>query len=895
MAFNKTKAIGEAQQLVAQGKLKDAIKAYLKIHKRDPKDQNVLNTLGDLYVRNKNLEEALTYYVKLADLYASEGFLVRAIAMYKKIYKLEPGNIHSLERLAELYTMQGMMNEARGQYMELAEAYSKAGDPAKAMEVIHKVLDLDPHNTKIQRRLAELYEQHGQAKEAADIYRRLAETLLNEGNAEGGQQWAQKAVALAPESADALLLQARLQQQTGKAAESLATLEKISNLEENPEALELLLGARLAQGEAQAAEELAEKLFAADNTKFAGFLQLAKHAAEQKDAQKAVGFLQRVVDPAQEQDPFQLVEVAREVAAALPDSTEAQELLARSARAAHLTPALVEALSRRAQAAEGAEDFARAKECYDELVSLEPQSQEFLDGLNRVREKLGEPAVAGPAPAEAAVVSEADLDEETKAFVDSSLTDIDLFSSYGMNDKGIELAEQLVARVPNHLAGNEKLLELYLGSNNDAGVVKIARHLEELYRKAENHQKAEEVASLAERYAGRAAEAAPAEAAEEAPAEAVEEAPAPAPAEAPAESAVHEVDLSAEWAMTTEEPAAPAFNAAEAGQELEFYLSQGLTDQAREIVERYEGQFPDDPGVAELRSRLESSFAPTEMETTAEAPAEAPAEAGGTFEVELGEEAAEPVLPEPPAAEEAEAAPAEAEAPAAEPAEVAPGEEEGEGYEVVLEEQPKEEAPASAPMSASEFMADLAGELDEIVAEAEPPPAKQAPAPPPPAPAAQPPAPAAAEGAGGMLAEVFEEFKSEMGEVEEIDDPESHYNLGIAYKEMGLLDEAISEFQKVSKSAELRQDHGQLFQTCTLLGLCFMDKGHPEIAVRWYDRALKTPGVDEEGALALRYDMGMAHEQAGNQKAALDCYMEVYGINVDYRDVGERIRELKGA
>ena len=147
----------------------------------------------------------------------------------------------------------------------------------------------------------------------------------------------------------------------------------------------------------------------------------------------------------------------------------------------------------------------------------------------------------------------------------------------------------------------------------------------------------------------------------------------------------------------------------------------------------------------------------------------------------------------------------------------------------------------------------------------------------------------------GALAEVFQEFKDELGEVEEVEDPETHYNLGIAYKEMGLLEEAISEFQKVVKAAEKTGSSSHLFQVCTLLGVCFIDKGLPNIAVRWYERALKSPGIDEEGALALRYDMGVAHEQAGNRKAALECFMEVYGINVDYRNVGERIRELQGA
>jgi tetratricopeptide (TPR) repeat protein len=147
----------------------------------------------------------------------------------------------------------------------------------------------------------------------------------------------------------------------------------------------------------------------------------------------------------------------------------------------------------------------------------------------------------------------------------------------------------------------------------------------------------------------------------------------------------------------------------------------------------------------------------------------------------------------------------------------------------------------------------------------------------------------------GALAEVFDEFKADMGEVEEVEDIETHYNLGIAYKEMGLLDEAISEFQKASKAAEKQRAHTNLFQCCILLGHCFMEKGHPQIAARWYERALKTPGVDEEGATALRYDMGVALEQAGDRKGALNCFLEVYGSNVDYRDVGDRIRELQGA
>lgn len=870
MAIGKTKAIEAAQKLVSQNKLKEAIAEYQKIHREDPKDVNVLNTLGDLYTRLNNTAGALDYYNKLADLYVSDGFLVRGIAMCKKISKLDPANTAALERLADLYTMQGLMSEARAQYLQLADVLLKGNQGAKAMATLEKVLDLDPTNVKIQQRLADLYERHGQGKEAANIYRRLADHLLQDNKAAESLKWLEKAAALAPDDVEVLLATARAQQRSGHTQQSLHTLEKIPNLEQNPEALELLLTARLGTGDTRGADQLAEKLFAADPSKYSGLLQLARHAAKRQDGARALTLLERIAEPALAHEPVHLLEAIREVVAVLPDSAEALELLVRAARKAGSQSTLMEALNRQAQAAAAAEDYARAKHLYDELVSLEPENPGFTQQLNRMREKLGEPAVATEAaqaeaaPVEAAA-AEVVLDEETQAYVNSTLTDIDLFSSYGMSDKAIELARQLISRVPGHLVAHERLLDFYVGSGNAQGVVDIAARLKTFYRQAGNEARAEEVAKLAHGYAEKLGKAVPAEA----PAGVA--AATPAAAAAPAETGLHEVDLSAEWAAATaaeETAAAPAeileapaaaFNAAEASEEINFYLNQGLNEQAREAVARYEQSFPGEPALAELRARVEAAMAPVEAAPIEVAPAEAA-----------------PVEPIP-----------------AEPAAAAAGE--GETFEVTLEAQPKEAAAAGAPMGATDFFADLAGELDAALATTAPPTAKKKAAAPPPPPKA-PAAPAAAgEPPVGVLAEVFEEFKGEMGDVEEVEDVETHYNLGIAYKEMGLLDEAISEFQKVSKTAEKTKSYSHLFQCCTLLGLCFMDKGLPKIAVRWYERALKAPGLDEEGALALRYDMGVAHEQAGNRKAALDCFMEVYGANVDYRNVSERIRELQGA
>ncbi|MGA9144343.1 MAG: tetratricopeptide repeat protein, partial [Candidatus Acidiferrales bacterium] len=160
--------------------------------------------------------------------------------------------------------------------------------------------------------------------------------------------------------------------------------------------------------------------------------------------------------------------------------------------------------------------------------------------------------------------------------------------------------------------------------------------------------------------------------------------------------------------------------------------------------------------------------------------------------------------------------------------------------------------------------------------------------------AASPPAPQVSAESLNQLAEVFQEFRTELGELgEEDEDLETHYNLGIAYREMGLLDEAIGEFQKVAKAVQKGKPFRYAMNCSTMLGLSFMDKGEPKVASIWYQRALEVPGLEQEAVLALRYDLGMALENAGESKQALDSFRQVYAMNIDYRDVADRIAELQ--
>ena len=209
MAFNKAKALQEAEKSVAQGKTSQAIKQYLAIVERDPSDLTLLNTVGDLYERDKNLPEGLRHFHKLADSYVQEGFTVKAIAIYKKIAKLNPNTVDPLLKLGELYHLQGLGREARDQYLQAVEFYRKKNQDEQAVEVLQKVVQLDPENVTVRSRLAQLCEQLGKNDLAAQVHLQAAELALRRGEVEAAEPALKKAVELDPKNLQAQVLRAR--------------------------------------------------------------------------------------------------------------------------------------------------------------------------------------------------------------------------------------------------------------------------------------------------------------------------------------------------------------------------------------------------------------------------------------------------------------------------------------------------------------------------------------------------------------------------------------------------------------------------------------------------------------------------------------------------------------
>src|SRR2546428_3884949 len=132
-------------------------------------------------------------------------------------------------------------------------------------------------------------------------------------------------------------------------------------------------------------------------------------------------------------------------------------------------------------------------------------------------------------------------------------------------------------------------------------------------------------------------------------------------------------------------------------------------------------------------------------------------------------------------------------------------------------------------------------------------------------------------------------FKQGIDENIDEADFQSHYDLGVAFKEMGLLDEAIAELQKA-----LRAPEGKL-RTSEMLGVCFFEKGAFGVAESILRRGLDLPASGDQERLGILYWLGRALEQQGKKADARDLYWRVFAVDIRFLDAEQRVKALAKA
>lgn len=140
------------------------------------------------------------------------------------------------------------------------------------------------------------------------------------------------------------------------------------------------------------------------------------------------------------------------------------------------------------------------------------------------------------------------------------------------------------------------------------------------------------------------------------------------------------------------------------------------------------------------------------------------------------------------------------------------------------------------------------------------------------------------------------DLRNELG-LEDTESPEgsdydTHYHMAVAYQEMGLMEEAIKEYQDAINAVAPNDGTRRFFQCAILLGHCFMEKRMPNLALMWLKRAQETPSLIEEEKQGLWYELANAYEADGDEDNAYKYFEQIYAENVDYRDVGARLERL---
>jgi tetratricopeptide (TPR) repeat protein len=134
--------------------------------------------------------------------------------------------------------------------------------------------------------------------------------------------------------------------------------------------------------------------------------------------------------------------------------------------------------------------------------------------------------------------------------------------------------------------------------------------------------------------------------------------------------------------------------------------------------------------------------------------------------------------------------------------------------------------------------------------------------------------------------EILEQFKRGIDENLDSDDYQSHYDLGVAFKEMGLLDEAIGEFQKA-----LRSPDGRL-RTSEALGMAFFEKGQYAACETVLRKAIESLDEGDEAKIALLYWLGRASEAQGKEAEAVRSYERAMVVDIRFLDLSQRVQRL---
>jgi tetratricopeptide (TPR) repeat protein len=261
LALDREDTLKKAEKLLRQGRLDAAIAEYVRVVEDQPRDWNTANTLGDLYIRAKQPDQAVAQYSRIAQHFFDDGFYPKAAALYKKILKIVPDDEQSQLQLAELSARQGLLADAKSYYQTVAARRRARGDRPGVEEIVVRLGAVDPADFEARTAAAGVLAERGDQKAAAALFRTLHADLSEKGREAEALMALREAVRLQPADAEGRAILARTALASGdvQAARGYLDRDAAGN---DPALLMALLDIDLRAGDLDQARELLPKLFA---------------------------------------------------------------------------------------------------------------------------------------------------------------------------------------------------------------------------------------------------------------------------------------------------------------------------------------------------------------------------------------------------------------------------------------------------------------------------------------------------------------------------------------------------------------------------------------------------------------------------------------------------------
>jgi tetratricopeptide (TPR) repeat protein len=397
--INPVKVKQEADKLEKGGKVTEAIALYKQLIEDNPRDWNIINKVGDLYAKLNKFREAAEQYAKVADFYAKDGFHLKAIAIWKKINKLDATSLDPYLNLAELYAKQGLMMEAKSQYQYVVDEYIKRNKMREAGDVLKKMADIDPADLKIRSKLADLYTREGNTGKAVEEHVAIADELTKKGHLAEALQVLEKGLKIDAKNS-------RLRLELGKVHLVQKNYEKARHyLEEavqgspnNPEIMNRLGEAYLGSKHIAEAESLFKRLIELNPGDEEGRVQMARVHLMQGQFDRAYEEMEPLVDKlVQRRDGDRAASMLQQIVQKSPSHVKTLNRLVEIYQQGQKESSLLATYSQLTEGYIQQGQLAEAASVLEILVQREPHNAQHKTKLQFVRGKLG-----GAAPAAAA-------------------------------------------------------------------------------------------------------------------------------------------------------------------------------------------------------------------------------------------------------------------------------------------------------------------------------------------------------------------------------------------------------------------------------------------------------------------------------------------------------------